>query len=63
VPVTTYNVSQRRWQDDQASEDLPFWSRGGIAIRHHFRWTQSTLSQSACKGPALVSAAWARRTS
>src|SRR6266849_989195 len=36
VPVTTYSVSQRRWQDDQASEDLPFWSRGGIAIRHYF---------------------------
>jgi mono/diheme cytochrome c family protein len=36
VPVTTYEVSQRRWQNDQASEDLPFWSRGGIAIRHYF---------------------------
>src|SRR5258708_22444345 len=36
VPVTTYNISQRRWQADQASEDLPFWSRGGVAIRHQF---------------------------
>jgi len=36
MPVTTYNVSLRRWQDDQASEDLPFWSRGGIAINHYF---------------------------
>ncbi len=36
VPVTTYNISQRRWQDDQASEDLPFWSRGGTAVRHYF---------------------------
>src|SRR5581483_8983233 len=36
MPVTTYEISQRRWQDDQASEDLPFGSRGGIAIRHRF---------------------------
>jgi mono/diheme cytochrome c family protein len=36
MPVTTYEVSLRRWQDDQASEDLPFWSRGGIAVRHYF---------------------------
>jgi mono/diheme cytochrome c family protein len=36
VPVTTYDISPRRWQNDQASEDLPFWSRGGIAIRHQF---------------------------
>ena len=36
IPVTTYDIPQRRWQDDQASEDLPFWSRGGISIRHYF---------------------------
>jgi mono/diheme cytochrome c family protein len=36
VPVTTYNIPPRRWQEDQASQDLPFWSRGGIAIRHLF---------------------------
>jgi len=36
VPVTNYDISLRRWQNDQASEDLPFWSRGGIAIRHYF---------------------------
>jgi len=36
VPVATYDISLRRWQNDQASEDLPFWSRGGTAIRHQF---------------------------
>ena len=36
VPVTTYDISQRRWQDSQESEDLPLGSRGGIAIRHYF---------------------------
>ena len=36
MPVSTYDISQSRLQNDQASEDLPFWSRGGIAIRHHF---------------------------
>ncbi len=36
MPVTTYEISPRRWQDDQASEDLSFGSRGGIAIRHRF---------------------------
>ena len=36
VPTTTYDISQRRWQDSQESEDLPLGSRGGIAIRHYF---------------------------
>jgi hypothetical protein len=36
LPVTNYDISLRRWQNDQASEDLPFWSRGGTAIRHYF---------------------------
>ncbi|MEE8176620.1 MAG: DUF1587 domain-containing protein, partial [Acidobacteriota bacterium] len=31
-----YNVSRRLVQDGRMSEDLPFGSRGGTAIRHHF---------------------------
>jgi hypothetical protein len=37
VPVfETYNVSKTSVQDDRMGEDLPFGSRGGIAIHHHF---------------------------
>ena len=37
VPTTeTYVVPKLRFQDDRMSEDLPFGSRGGLAIRHHF---------------------------
>jgi hypothetical protein len=32
----SYDVSRRLFQDDRMSEDLPFGSRGGLAIRHHF---------------------------
>ena len=31
-----YEVSKHLMQEDRASEDLPFGSRGGIAVRHHF---------------------------
>ena len=31
-----YNVSRRLVQDDRMSDDLPFGSRGGTAIRHYF---------------------------
>ncbi len=34
--VEIYEVSRYLLQDDRASEELPFGSRGGIAIRHHF---------------------------
>ena len=34
--VTSYNVSRLQLQVGQASPDLPFGSRGGIAVRHHF---------------------------
>ncbi|MBI4464008.1 MAG: DUF1592 domain-containing protein [Acidobacteria bacterium] len=34
--VETYDVPQFLTQEDRTSEDLPFGSRGGIAIRHHF---------------------------
>jgi cytochrome c5 len=32
----TYTVSKMLVQDDRISEDLPFGSRGGIAVRHRF---------------------------
>ena len=36
-PTTeTYIVPKLRFQDHRMSEDLPFGSRGGIAIRHYF---------------------------
>jgi hypothetical protein len=31
-----YEVSKYLVQEDRAGEDLPFGSRGGIAVRHHF---------------------------
>jgi mono/diheme cytochrome c family protein len=36
-PVTqTYSVPYTMVQDDRISEDLPFGSRGGLAVRHYF---------------------------
>ena len=32
----TYSTSKFLYQDDRMSEDLPFGSRGGMAIRYHF---------------------------
>ena len=34
--VETYKVSSLLEQDDRMSQDLPFGTRGGIAIRHYF---------------------------
>ena len=34
--IQTYDVPQNLIQNNQQSEDLPFGSRGGAAIRHHF---------------------------
>jgi len=31
-----YEVSRQLLQDDRRGEDLPFGTRGGIAVRHHF---------------------------
>ncbi len=31
-----YTVAKDLMQDDRISEDMPFGSRGGVAIRHHF---------------------------
>ena len=36
-PVSeTYSVPKYNLQDDQMNDDLPFGTRGGIAVRHHF---------------------------
>ena len=32
----SYSISRRLVQDDRVSEDLPFGTRGGTVIRHHF---------------------------
>jgi hypothetical protein len=34
--LETYEVSRLLLQDDRASDDVPFGTRGGIAVRHHF---------------------------
>jgi len=34
--IETYSVHKRLMQDERAGEELPFGSRGGIAIRHYF---------------------------
>lgn len=34
--VVRYALSSLRVQDDRMNEDLPFGSRGGTAVRHHF---------------------------
>jgi uncharacterized protein DUF1592/uncharacterized protein DUF1588/uncharacterized protein DUF1585/uncharacterized protein DUF1587/uncharacterized protein DUF1595/cytochrome c len=34
--ATTYDVPKYRTQDERVSDDLPFGSRGGMAIRYHF---------------------------
>ncbi len=34
--AATYEIPRLQYQDTRASEDLPFGSRGGLAIRHYF---------------------------
>jgi len=34
--VQTYKISPLLLQDDRASEELPFGSRGGLALQHQF---------------------------
>ena len=38
APLTadTYTVPKMRFQDGRMDEELPFGSRGGLAVRHHF---------------------------
>jgi hypothetical protein len=36
-PITqTYSIPYTLWQVERVSEDLPFGSRGGLAVRHYF---------------------------
>ena len=44
----TYPISKYARQDDRMSDDLPFGSRAGVAIEHHFPSTASTRSRSTC---------------
>ena len=48
--VATYRVPTLFAQDDRASEDLPFGSRGGLAVRHHFPGGRRVRDQ----GPAAA---------
>ena len=60
--VETHRIPLLKYQDERLSEDLPFGSRGGIAIRHRFRSTASTRSSSGSSGPTpTTSAVSARR--
>ena len=34
--IETYTVPYTLWQEGRMSEDLPFGTRGGLAVRHHF---------------------------
>src|SRR5262249_13668165 len=34
--LQAYPIPYTKWQDERASEDLPFGSRGGLAVRHYF---------------------------
>ena len=34
--IETYTVPYTLWQEGRMSEELPFGSRGGLAVRHHF---------------------------
>jgi hypothetical protein len=34
--VTSYKVNSSRLQDDRMSEELPFGTRGGLSVQHHF---------------------------
>ena len=50
-------------QDDRASDDLPFGSRGGTSIRHSSRLTANTDQGDCCAGSCIcTSSAWASRT-
>ncbi len=57
--LETFEIPLHVLQDDRQSEDLPLGSRGGIAVRHYFQSTASTLSEFACNGSIrIISRAW-----
>ena len=49
--TTTFSVSPYLVQDDRLSEDLPFGSRGGIAVRHHFPLDAEYAIKVTTEGP------------
>jgi hypothetical protein len=52
-PATrTYKVSPYLIQSDRSGDDLPFGSRGGIAVRHHFPLDGEYVFQVSTEGPA-----------
>jgi hypothetical protein len=56
--VETYTVSRLLTQRDRMSEDLPFGSRGGLSVRHHFfRSTPTTSCGSVCRAALCVNRA------
>ena len=61
--VETHRIPLLLYQDDRLSEDLPFGSRGGIAVRHRFRSTASTPSACACSAPTPTTSAASARPS
>ena len=48
--TTTYPVSPLLSQDDRLSEELPFGSRGGVVVRHHFPLDAEYLITIALRG-------------
>ena len=51
--VESYKVSSQLVQDDRVSEDLPFGSRGGIAIRHYFPLDGEYRFASGCSATCI----------
>jgi hypothetical protein len=52
-PATrTYKVSPYLIQSDRNGDDLPFGSRGGMAVRHHFPLDGEYVFQVSTEGPA-----------
>jgi hypothetical protein len=52
-PATiTYKVSPYLIQADRASEDLPFGTRGGLAVKHHFPLDGEYAFKITTEGPA-----------
>ena len=59
IPVIeTYNVPRMLVQDGRMSEDLPFGSRGGLAVRHRLpgRW-RILRSRSSCRPTSTTTSA------
>ena len=62
--VETFEIPLHVMQDDRQSEDLPFGSRGGMAIRHDFPVDGEYLIKVGCSGSIrTTSRAWAGRSS